>query len=112
MSTLQTTLTTKDLVQTPVYKTRENEKEEAFVRLYGSAHCRVLIMKDYSTVISVLQALRESEPLTEKEIEFLKQNAGQHVLGYMIDVWKIQTDIFLFGDDNIPFPMECFEANQ
>ena len=84
----------------------EEDLKERFIRMYGSVHCKYLTFKSANEVIKELMKANP-DPLDRKSKEFIVKHSNKEVLCYILDPYG-NTDIFVFGDNNIPFNTECF----
>ena len=83
-------------------------EKERFIRNYGAFNCKYLWLKESEEVFAALKAAYPDEPeLSEKASLFIKANGGKRVLAYCHAI-RFSTDVFLFGEDDIPFTEECF----
>lgn len=83
-------------------------EEEKFIYNYGSFNCKYLKLKSFEECWKSFKEVYPSEDFSEKDIQFLKDHSNKEVLCYvMFGFWE-RPDIFIYSDDNISFPIECF----
>ena len=87
------------------FKSEPNLKER-FIRMYGVVNCKYLTFKSANNVINELMKAND-DPLEKEAKEFIVKQSHKEVLCYVMQP-NGNTDIFVFGDDNIPFNTECF----
>lgn len=79
-------------------------KKEQFIWNYGAFNCKILKFKDAETVIDIME---KYDSLDSAGKEFIKTKSDKRVLCHILDDGESK-DIFVYGDDNIPFRKECF----
>ena len=84
----------------------EPDLKERFIKMYGIVNCKYLTFKPANeVVIELIKA--NPDPLEKEAKKFIVKNSNKEVLCYVMQPFG-NTDIFVFGDDNIPFNTECF----
>lgn len=81
--------------------------EEQFIWHHGLFNCCVLKFKDANTVINIMNSY-DPACLNSFEKQFILKNSNTEVLCYVCYSFEDKPDIFVFGDDNIAFQVECF----
>lgn len=81
--------------------------EQRFVYWHGLFNCKVLKLKDANSVIKNMEEY-DSGCLTLQDKKFILERSGKEVLCYLINANEANTDIFIYGDDNIAFTVDCF----
>lgn len=79
-----------------------------FIHFYGAYNCRMLKMKKYDEVIAELSKDGISEELGDVKRNFIRSREGRNVLCYINGINNENPDIFVFGDNDIPFTLSCF----
>lgn len=81
--------------------------EHLFIFRHGLYNCKILQFKNANSVISYMN---EYDPncLNEVEKSFILKHSNKEVLCYVSPLWADRPDIFVYGDDNIAFQVECF----
>ena len=83
------------------------ENEDRFIHFYGQFNCKILKFKDANTVVNLMQK-EDQTYLGVNEKEFIVKNSNKEVLCYICHSYEDRPDIFVYGDDNIAFTVDCF----
>ena len=83
-------------------------EEETFLFHYGKFNCKYLKFKDASTVINVMNNY-DKDCLGSEQKRFILDNSNKEVLCAISRPNELYPDIFVFGDDNIAFQVDCFQ---
>lgn len=81
--------------------------EEMFIYHYGKFNCKYLKFKDANTVINIMDKYDKGCLDSEKK-KFILENSNKEVLCSINRPNELHPDIFVFGDDDIPFQTDCF----
>ena len=84
-------------------------EEQRFIYHYGLFNCKILLFKNCVEVIKALENYEPTNVLTKEQKEFIVQNSNKEVLCNLCWSWEDRPDIFVFGDNNIAFQVECFQ---
>ena len=85
------------------------EKQSRFIYNNGLFNCKILKLKSFNEVMSVMSKYLFNDELTESDIAFIKANENKEVLCHILGADLMdKPDIFVFGDNNIPFQVNCF----
>lgn len=82
---------------------------DMFVYCYGAFNCRRLKMKSYDEVIESLKTHDLYDEISEKQVAFIRKSAGKLLLCHISHIHENNPDVFVYGDNNIPFGLECFD---
>lgn len=84
------------------------DPEQSFIYKYGLYHCDILKFKCANDVIKSVEAYDPSSKLTEPQKEFILKHSNKEVLCYICHMHEDYPDIFVYGDNNIAFQVDCF----
>lgn len=81
--------------------------EDRFIYFHGLFNCKILKFKDANTVINIMQ---EEDPtcLGLSEKKFIVKHSNKEVLCNICYNYQDKPDIFVYGNDNIAFTVDCF----
>ena len=96
----------RDLKKRGLEFKRVLDEKERFIRKFGSVNCKYLTFKPADEVLKELLKANP-DPIDLEAKKFIMKNSGKEVLCNVLEPYG-NTDIFVFGDDNIPFNTECF----
>lgn len=83
--------------------------EQSFIYKHGMYNCEILKFKSEQEITKSIQMYDTEHEISEDEIRFISENAGKEVLCYICHRWEEYPDVFVYGDDNIAFQLNCFE---
>lgn len=86
--------------------------ENQFIANHGIFNCKYLWFKDSESVISEIKAAYPEENFEQEVVDFIAQNSGKRVLCYLCHSWEYNPDIFVFGENNTPFTVNCFQLKE
>ena len=81
--------------------------KDYFITAYGSYNCKWLTLDNADSVINIINELDMG--INTKQVQFIINNQNKSVLCRILCPIDENPDIFIFGDDNIPFTKECFK---
>ena len=79
-----------------------------FIYQHGLFNCKILKFKSAIEVLTSLKAYDPSSSLSIEQKQFILKNSNREVLCYLCRSWEDRPDIFVYGDNNIAFQIECF----
>lgn len=82
--------------------------EQWFIYRYGLYNCKILKFKSAAQVLRITKDYKQKLTLGKKLTQFIVDNADKEVLCYLCYGWSDEPDVFVYGDDNIPFQTDCF----
>ena len=87
--------------------TKDMTDRDTFIYNHGSFNCEILKFKEAKEVLKIINDLDDAGTIRKKDKDFIKANSNKNVLVYVFDRYENPT-IFVYGDDNIPFTVDCF----
>jgi hypothetical protein len=79
--------------------------EQKFIYQYGLFNCKILKFKSANEVIDIMY---EYDSIDKDSMDFIFQNSHKEVLCYLCHSFEDRPDIFVYGNDNVAFQVECF----
>jgi len=83
-------------------------QKEVFLFYYGKFNCKYFKFKDANTVINIMNNY-DKDCLDSEQRKFILDNSNKEVLCSVNRPNELYPDIFVFGDDNIAFQVDCFQ---
>ena len=95
----------KNIKEAPL--NRELKDEQRFIYFYGLFNCKKLKFRNANTVIRIMDEY-DPDCLTTEGKQFILKRSNKEVLCNVTYKHEDYPDIFVYGDDNIAFRVECF----
>ena len=78
-----------------------------FIYNYGLFNCKILKFKSANEVLKEMKKLDQT-CINLKDKKFILKNSNKEVLVHLCFSHEERPDIFVFGNDNIAFTVDCF----
>lgn len=82
--------------------------EHRFIYQYGLFNCKILKLKSANEVLKSVESYDPENKLSKEQKEFILKNSNKEVLCYLCHSWEDNPDIFIYGENNIAFQVDCF----
>lgn len=101
-------MTIKEKIENKLHKILN--AEERFMVRYGIGNCSSVKFRPYEKVLESMNKAYPTEAWNKDVLKFVIDNQNKQLLCYKLESsLESAMDVFVYGDNNIPFTKDCFK---